>query len=96
ESLFALDDPSPNRIMFDLERVLRTEYRIDDYQQNYFVIPGLDELLRVTVETDFKPVYDRIAEQPDIKIAEIAEGDVVLTKGTQSYALSQSGEAKII
>ncbi|HEX7655552.1 MAG TPA: phenylalanine 4-monooxygenase, partial [Sphingomonas sp.] len=27
ESRFALDDPSPNRIRFDLKRVMRTEYR---------------------------------------------------------------------
>src|SRR3546814_17459220 len=46
ESRFALDDPSPNRIRFDLERVMRTEYRIDHFQQNYFVIPSFDELLR--------------------------------------------------
>ncbi len=96
ESVFALDDPSPNRIMFDLERVLRTEYRVDDYQQNYFVIPSLDELLRVTVETDFKPVYDKIATMPDIAIGQIHPEDVVLTKGTQEYARSRSGEATII
>ena len=96
ESVFALDDDSPNRLMFDLERVLRTEYRIDDYQQNYFVIPSLDELLRVTVETDFKPVYDKIADMPDIAIAEIIESDEVLTVGTQAYAKSRSGEATII
>ena len=35
ESIFALDDPSPNRIGFDLARVMRTPYRIDDYQQLY-------------------------------------------------------------
>jgi phenylalanine-4-hydroxylase len=96
ESVFALDDPSPNRILFDLERVLRTEYRIDDYQQNYFVIPSLDELLRVTVETDFKPLYDQIAGLPDIMIAEIVEGDVVLTEGTQDYARSKAGEAVVV
>ncbi|OAO02971.1 phenylalanine-4-hydroxylase [Sphingomonadales bacterium EhC05] len=96
ESVFALDDPSPNRLLFDLERVLRTEYRIDDYQQNYFVIPSLDELLRVTVETDFKPVYDKIADMSDIKIADIVLGDEVLTKGTQEYALSKSGEAVVV
>jgi len=82
--------------MFDLERVLRTEYRIDDFQQNYFVIPSLDELLRVTVETDFKPVYDKIADMPDIKIAEIVDGDMVLTKGTQEYANNQSGAAIVV
>ena len=39
ESVFALDDASPNRIGFDLERVMRTRYRIDDFQETYFVHP---------------------------------------------------------
>lgn len=86
ESRFALDDPSPNRIGFDLRRVMRTEYRIDDFQQNYFVIPSFDELLRVTVETDFAPLYDEISAQPDIAIARIEPDDVVITRGTQAYA----------
>jgi len=91
--VFALDDPSPNRIGFDLKRVMRTEYRIDDYQQNYFVIPSFDELLRVTVETDFAPIYVELAGLPDIRIAEIVEGDRVLTRGTQEYASAKGGVA---
>jgi phenylalanine-4-hydroxylase len=86
ESRFALDDPSPNRIMLDLARVMRTEYRIDDFQQNYFVIPSFDELLRLTVETDFAPLYEELKQQPDIPVAEIVDGDEVLTRGTQDYA----------
>src|SRR3546814_1802040 len=50
ESRFALDDPSPKRIRIDIERVMRTEYRIDDFQQNYFVIQSFEEILRGTVE----------------------------------------------
>lgn len=86
ESLFSLEDPSPNRIAFDLKRVMRTDYRIDDFQQNYFVIPSFDELLRVTVETDFAPLYGEILGQPDIPVAEIVEGDEIITHGTQDYA----------
>jgi phenylalanine-4-hydroxylase len=89
ESIFALDDPSPNRIGFDLKRVMRTDYRIDDFQQNYFVIPSFDELLRATVETDFAPLYHEIMAQPDIPIAEILPGDTVITRGTQAYARSK-------
>lgn len=89
ESRFALDDPSPNRIGFDLRRVMRTEYRIDDFQQNYFVIPGFDELLRVTIETDFAPLYEEILPLPDIPIAEILPTDQVITHGTQEYAHSK-------
>jgi phenylalanine-4-hydroxylase len=87
ESIFALDDPSPNRIGFDLTRVMRTDYRIDDYQQNYFVIPSLDQLLKVTVETDFAPLYAELEKLPDIAIADILPGDQVITIGTQDYAL---------
>lgn len=90
ESRFALDSDSPNRIGFDLKRVMRTEYRIDDFQQNYFVIPGFDELLRVTVESDFAPLYAEILAQPDIPIAEIVEGDRVITRGSQEYARAKS------
>ena len=90
ESQFALDNPSPNRIAFDLKRVLRTEYRIDDFQQNYFVIPSFDELLRVTVETDFAPLYEEIRSQPDVPVAEILPEDRMLTRGTQSYAQSKA------
>ena len=86
ESRFALDDPSPNRLGFDIARVMRTEYRIDDFQQNYFVIPNFDELLRVTVETDFAPLYEELKAQADIPVAEIVPGDEVLTRGTQDYA----------
>jgi phenylalanine-4-hydroxylase len=86
ESQFALDDPSPNRIGFDIARVMRTEYRIDDFQQNYFVIPSFDELLRVTVETDFAPLYEQLKAQDDIPVAAIVAGDEVLTQGTQRYA----------
>jgi phenylalanine-4-hydroxylase len=89
ESRFALDDPSPNRIGFDIARVMRTEYRIDDFQQNYFVIPSFDELLRITVETDFAPLYAELKAQPDIPVAAIEPGDTVITRGTQAYALAK-------
>jgi phenylalanine-4-hydroxylase len=91
ESLFALDDPSPNRLMFDLERVMRTPYRIDDFQQTYFVIPSLQALLDVTLQ-DFGPIYARLADAADIPIAEITAQDLALTRGTQAYARSRAAQ----
>jgi len=88
ESVFALDDQSPNRLGFELRRVMRTDYRIDDYQQSYFVIPSFGELLRVTVETDFAPLYAALDGQADHGVADIVDGDRVLTQGTQAYALA--------
>ena len=85
ESIFALDDPSPNRLGFNLERVMRTPYRIDDFQQVYFVIPSLKALLDATLQ-DFGALYGRLATSGDIPIAAIAPGDRVFTAGSQAYA----------
>lgn len=86
ESHFALDDPSPHRIGFDLERVMRTNYRIDDYQQNYFVIDNFEDLLRQTRDADFGPIYERLRHLPPIEVAQFEASDAVLHSGTQAYA----------
>jgi phenylalanine-4-hydroxylase len=86
ESIFALDDPSPHRIGFDMKRVMQTDYRIDDYQQSYFVIPSFEELLRQTVETDFAPLYEEIVGREPIPVDAIVAGDAAITRGTQAYA----------
>jgi phenylalanine-4-hydroxylase len=85
ESIFALDDPSPNRLGFDLERVMRTPYRIDDFQQGYFVIPSLQALLDASLQ-DFAPIYERLRRAPDLDIEAILPGDRIFTRGTQAYA----------
>jgi phenylalanine-4-hydroxylase len=85
ESIFALDDPSPNRLGFHLERVMRTPYRIDDFQQVYFVVPSLQSLLDATL-SDFTPLYDHLSRAPDIGIADILPEDIVFNRGTQAYA----------
>jgi phenylalanine-4-hydroxylase len=84
ESVFALDDPSPNRLRFDLERVMRTRYRIDDFQETYFVLGDLDELLELA-QIDFGPIYRRVASEPDIEPGAVLPTDRVITRGTGSY-----------
>jgi phenylalanine-4-hydroxylase len=93
ESIFALDDPSPNRLGFDLERVMRTPYRIDDFQQAYFVVPSLQALLDATLQ-DFAPIYRRLAKAQDVAIDAILPTDRVFTAGTQAYALAAGPAAK--
>lgn len=92
ESMFALDDPSPNRLGFALHRIMRTPYRIDDFQQTYFVAPSLQALLDVTLQ-DFSEVYVRLAGQPDIPVDALQPEDQVFTRGTQAYARRRSGGA---
>jgi len=84
ESRFALDDPSPNRLGFDLERVMRTRYRIDDFQEGYFVLDSLDELLALA-RIDFAPIYQRIQGQPEFQPGQLLAGDRVLQRGTGLY-----------
>ncbi len=85
ESVFSLEDPSPNRLGFDLERVMKTLYRIDDFQHVYFVIDSIEDLKAATLQ-DFGPIYERLATAGDIAIDAILPGDQVFTRGTQAYA----------
>ena len=93
ESKFSLEDPSPNRLGFDLERVMRTLYRIDDFQQVYFVIPSIEQLREVTLQ-DFGPVYEALKGGEDLPIDAILPSDKVFTRGTQVYAANGGRFAK--
>ena len=91
ESVFALDDTSPNRIGFALERVLRTAYRIDDFQETYFVIDSLQQLLALS-SIDFGPLYQRIQGQPDYAPGTVLDSDTVMTRGTGRYHAGRRGQ----
>jgi phenylalanine-4-hydroxylase len=82
ESRYALESPIPNRIGFDLMRILRTRYRIDDYQQTYFVIPSFEHLLEVTLNTDFGPLYAALDTLEDLAPDAVLPVDRVITRGT--------------
>jgi phenylalanine-4-hydroxylase len=84
ESVFSLDSPSPNRIAFDLARVMRTRYRIDDFQESYFVVDNLDKLLELA-HIDFAPVYAGIEGQPEFEPGTTLADDRVLSPGTGRY-----------
>jgi phenylalanine-4-hydroxylase len=84
ESVFAVQSSSPNRIAFDLERVMRTAYRIDDFQESYFVLESLESLLELA-EIEFGPYYARVEHGPNFQAGELLEQDRVLNRGTGSY-----------
>ena len=83
ETLFALESASPNRLGFDLTRVMRTPYRIDDFQQSYFAISSFRTLLNTTLG-DFAAVYGDLKSADDIAIEAVLPSDIVLTLGTQA------------
>lgn len=92
ESVFSLDDPSPNRIRFELERVMRTRYRIDDFQESYFVIEELDELLALA-HIDFAPIYRRLEGQSELEPGELLSTDTLIHRGTGAYHAAKRGAA---
>lgn len=59
ELAYCVDGPQPVRRPFDLERILRTDYRIDRYQDGYFFIDSFEQLMRETAP-DFTPIYARL------------------------------------
>ena len=84
ESVFALESDSPNRVGFDLSRVMRTRYIIDDFQQTYFVIDSFRALLDECYR-DFGSLYERMAMATDIEPHALIEGDTVISRGTLGY-----------
>lgn len=89
ESVFALTNPSPHRIAFNLDRVMRTKYIIDDFQQTYFVIASFEKLLEECYR-DFGPLYRWLGHASDIEPQELVEGDEVLHAGTLTYFKEKS------
>jgi phenylalanine-4-hydroxylase len=87
EAVFALEAKSPNRIYLNVDRVMRTDYVIDDLQPTYFVIESLRDLYHQTVDRDFDRLYRSL--NPGFTYANTAVIDVdnVLHRGTQEYFL---------
>jgi len=81
ESIHCLESPAPNRIGFDLKRIMRTRYRIDTYQKTYFVIDSYEQLMRAT-EPDFTPLYAELAAQDSIPAGQVLPDDRVYHRGT--------------
>ena len=81
ESFHCLESAAPNRIGFDLLRIMRTRYRIDTYQKTYFVIDAFEQLMNATAP-DFHPYYRELAAQETIPAGDVLIGDRVFQRGT--------------
>jgi len=80
ESIHCLESAAPNRIGFDLERIMRTRYRIDTFQKTYFVIDSFEQLFDAT-RPDFIPIYERLATQPSVPAGDVLASDRVFQRG---------------
>ncbi|MBC7609507.1 MAG: phenylalanine 4-monooxygenase [Polaromonas sp.] len=65
ELVYAIKSSEPQRIALDLLRTMRTRYKIDSYQQSYFVIDSFQQLFDMTAP-DFTPLYAQLKNLPEL------------------------------
>lgn len=81
ESIHCLESATPNRIGFDLQRIMRTRYRIDSFQKSYFVIDDFAQLFDAT-RPDFAPIYAQLSNVPALAAGDVIAPDQVVHCGT--------------
>ena len=74
ELRYSVTSPEPKRIAFDLLRMMRTRYKIDTYQANYFVVDSFQQLFEATAP-DFTPLYDKLRELPEVDAGVVLPGE---------------------
>ena len=62
---YCIQSPKPHRIKFDPLRVMQSKYKIDTFQETYFVIDSFQELFDATAP-DFTPHYVQLKQRADI------------------------------
>ncbi len=81
ESVYCLEDPAPNRIGFNLLRVMQTDYRIDDLQDAYFVIDSFGQLFDAT-RPDFTAYYNDLRHRDDLTPQTVLKTDTLISADT--------------
>ncbi|MGA2548678.1 MAG: phenylalanine 4-monooxygenase [Burkholderiaceae bacterium] len=74
ETRHSLTSSAANRVAFSLERIMRSEYRIDAFQETYFVIESFEQLFRATAP-DFTPIYERLKDQGTLSPSLVLPGE---------------------
>ena len=87
EVVYSVEAESPNRIMLNVDRVMRTDYVISDLQPTYFVISSFEDLYRQTVERDFDRLYRNLGPGFTYANTAVIDVDNLVTRGTLEYTL---------
>ncbi|MBY6218826.1 phenylalanine 4-monooxygenase [Qipengyuania aquimaris] len=87
EVVYSVEAESPNRIMLNVDRVMRTDYVISDLQPTYFVISSFEDLYRQTVERDFDKLYKSLGAGFTYANTAVIDVDYVVNRGTLEYTL---------
>lgn len=77
ETVYAVEDPRSVRLRFEMERCMRTRYRIDDFQKIYFVVDSLNELAEA-MSQDLNPRLARLKNLADHEPDCTAAGDQLI------------------
>jgi phenylalanine-4-hydroxylase len=85
EAKYVMGDPSPHFVQFNLDRVLRTGYYIDDFQATYFTIDSFEALFEECTKRPFVPLYEECRQKPSLTPFELLPSDQVLRHGTGDY-----------
>ena len=80
EISYSLDSADPNRIGFDLLRIMQTRYKIDTFQETYFVIRDFEQLFEATAP-DFGPYYDGLRGREPHAPSAVLASDRVYHRG---------------
>jgi phenylalanine-4-hydroxylase len=80
EISYSIDSPNPNRIGFDLLRIMQTRYKIDTYQETYFVIRDFGQLFDATAP-DFTPYYEQLRGREPYAPSAVLATDKVYHRG---------------
>jgi phenylalanine-4-hydroxylase len=72
--------PAPQRLLLDVLRCMRTRYKIDSYQQTYFVIDSFQQLFDLTAP-DFTPLYAQLKTLDELTADAQTPGDRLVTLG---------------
>ncbi len=74
---YCIESTKPNRIRFDLLRVMQSNYKIDTFQETYFVIDSFKELFDATAP-DFTPYYAELRTRRDLAANETIAADNII------------------
>lgn len=83
ESVYAVESDVPNRIGFDVMRMMQTDFTITSLQEVYFVIDSFEQLFEATLP-DFTPYYEQLKGSKAYTPQDILPSDRVLSRGKVS------------
>ena len=80
EISYCIESSDPNRIGFDLLRIMQTRYKIDTFQETYFVIRDFQQLFDATAP-DFAPYYEALHGREAYSPSAVLATDKVYHRG---------------